>query len=501
MAGFWKVAPDGRLSPDWSCDNQREFVFTPARESLFSGMYGSGKSVAMCFRAWLLAERYAGIRGAVMRRRYEDLKISTLRLFPKLFGDAMWKDGLIGGEKEPAGFAFRNGSTIDFLGISGDNNRAQKLLSTEYGFLMADEINELSEAEWELAMGRLRQNTVPIRAAFGACNPDSPHHWLYHRFGIAQGANRQWADVPCPRCAKRGPRPSCAACHGSGTIRRLMRELFMSGPRDNDANHPAEYIAWRASLTGMRAARYRDGLWVAYEGSVFERYDPNVHLCDRPAAWGLWGGFPPPDWPRVRGIDLGYDNPFVCQWWAISPDGHWYRYRERYLSLVTVPKHAEAINAAESEELATLQRCAKEQRREREFADYLDGLYLAGSYCDHDRGERAQLEEAGIYTSPAVKDISAGLDHLVDLFDPDRAGGPRIHLVRDASMGRDPRLAFERLPTSLEDELPGYIWDKNTAGTLAGRRKGLPVDRNNHAIDAMRYALYSHFRKPQVAIY
>ena len=38
MAGFWKVAPDGRLSPDWSCDNQREFVFTPAREALFSGM-------------------------------------------------------------------------------------------------------------------------------------------------------------------------------------------------------------------------------------------------------------------------------------------------------------------------------------------------------------------------------------------------------------------------------------------------------------------------------
>ncbi len=499
---LWRIHPDGSLAFECSSAIQQEFIDSPAQEILFSGMYGSGKSVAGCVKLWKVCELYPGMRGAVMRRHYEDLKISTLRLFPRLFGERMWAQGVIGGPKEPSGFKFPNGSTLDFIGMSGDAERTKKLLSTEYGILMADEVNELSEGEWELAMGRLRQNTVPIRQAFGMCNPDSPHHWLYHRFHVAQGANQQWRDDPCPRC-RSGARPECRVCGGTGKLRRLVRELFMSGAADNDTNHPAEYVAWRANLTGLRAARYRDGRWVAYAGGVFEKYDPNVHVCSRPADWyENWGGYPPPDWPRVRGIDLGFDNPFVCQWWAIDHDGHWWRYREVYRSNVTIPRHAERINALEAEELDTLRRCAEERGVTSEYESVLTYWYPAGSYSDHDKGERAQLEEAGIYTQPAKKDITAGLDKLIEMFDPDRPGGARIHLVRDALVdGPDQRLAFERVPVSTEEEIPGYVWDKTGSGSLAGRRKDLPVDRNNHGLDAMRYAVYSHSVAVQVGVY
>ena len=503
----WHRLPDGTYTFEPSSDPQDGFLNSIAREILFSGMYGSGKSVAMVLKAWKLSEYYPRNAGVVLRRHYEDLKISTLRIFPKLMGTSAWRRGLIGGEKEPDGFIFPNGSTIDFLGVSGDEKRTQKLKSTEYGWGMADEVDELTENEWEMLLGRLRLKRVPFRQAFGGCNPNSPHHWLYQRFGIKNGPNRQWESIDCPACTrdersrKRKPRADCKACGGRGRVRRLMRELFMSGAADNDQNQPAEYIAWRRGLTGMRGKRYRDGLWVMYEGNVFEQYDPAKHVCDPPAEWAEWGGFPPPDWPRVRGIDLGFDNPFVCQWWAISPDDHWFRYRELYVSLVTVPNLARQMRDLEAVELNALRMAAHEKRRLQELADYLERLNVRGSYCDHDRGERQQLWDAGFDTAPADKDITAGLDMLIDVMNPEQPGGTRLHLVRGAAVLEDERLKFDRLPICTEDEIPGYVWDKNTAGTLAGRKKGIPVDRDNHGIDAMRYAVYSHRRRPVVAVY
>lgn len=511
----WQVNPDGTLRFDPSSDPQDEFLNSVAREILFSGMLGSGKSIAMCIKAWRLCEYYPRIKGVALRRHYSDLKGSTLRLFPRLFGPRMWERGLMGGRQEPEGFQFPNKSQIDFLGVSGDATRTDKLKSTDYGFAMMDEVNELTLTEYRTVTGRLRQIGVPIRQAFSGCNPDGPHHWLYEHFDIGQGANKQYADLPCPRCQKnlkgdpRPPAPDCRTCRGRGTIRRLMRQLIMSGPHDNDAAHPVEYIAWRDSLTGLYGKRYRDGLWVAYEGTVFEQWDPNVHLIDSSShaltrSWAKWDGLPPPDWRRIRSIDFGFDNPFVCQWWAVDPEGRWFRYREIYQSQVTLGRHAKRILELEADEMQRLRAAARRQGRYVDFRSILDGSFpLEIAPADHDRSDRETLAEAGIWTSPAKKDINAGIDMLIELLNPGQRGGTRLFLVKDALVERDQRLAFinPKPPACTEEEMGGYHWAKGVSGELAGRRKDLPVDLNNHGIDAMRYAVYSTTGGKKVAVY
>lgn len=503
----WTVHRDGSRSFVPNNDAQRTLESTTAREVLYSGMLGSGKSVAMCFKLWRLCEYYDGAKSFILRRHYDHLAVSTLRILPRIFGQRMWERGLYGGTVKPEGFMFPNKSRMEFFGVSGDAERAQRMKSTEYAFGMADEVDELTESEIEMAVGRLRQTTVPFRQFIGGCNPNGPHHHLYRRFKIEDGPNRQWNDIRCPACQKdvknhpRPPKRGCKACHGRGKLRRLQRELIMSGPHDNDASHDPEYLAWRDGLTGMRGKRYRDGLWVAYEGNVFEHWDPKKHVVDPPESWKAWDNMPPPDWPRVRGIDLGFDNPFCCSWFAISPDGKFYRYRELYRSLVTVPKLAKQMVELEALELHVLRLAAHRQGKLKSLRPYLEALNIVGSYCDWDRGEREQLHEAGISTDPAIKSIEPGIDMLIDMLNPDQPGGPKLLFIRGVHVVEDERLKFAKLPTCFEQEVPRYLWDENTAGTLAGRKKGIPIDRDNHAIDSVRYGVYSHLRRPIVTAY
>jgi phage terminase large subunit len=58
-------------------------------------------------------------------------------------------------------------------------------------------------------------------------------------------------------------------------------------------------------------------------------------------------------------------------------------------------------------------------------------------------------------------------------------GRARIFLMCDSLVARDPNLAERKLPTCTEEEIEGYVWDE---------RKDLPVAKDNHGCDSMRYA-------------
>src|SRR5205085_3993146 len=88
------------------------------------------------------------------------------------------------------------------------------------------------------------------------------------------------------------------------------------------------------ALPGVLRDRLRDGRWVSAEGVVY-KFSELHHLED-------WFD-PPADWWRLRSIDFGYVNPFVCQWWAVDPDDVMHLYREIYHTERTVHTHAAHI--------------------------------------------------------------------------------------------------------------------------------------------------------------
>lgn len=399
----------------------RTLLYARDPEVVLSGPANTGKSRACLEKLHLCAEKYAGMRGLIARKTRRALTESVLVTFeqrvlpegsPILQGPA---------REQRHAYRYPNGSEL----VLGGMDDPQKVLSTEYDLIFVAQAEELTEDELEVLTTRLRNHVMPYQQVIGDCNPGPPTHWLLQR------------------------------------SRRGQTLLLESRHADNPA-FTAEDQTRLDALSGVRRKRLRDGLWVAAEGQVWEEFDPAVHVVDRREI--------PREWPRYLAVDFGYTNPFVCQWWAVDPDGRLWLYREVYYTGRLVEDHAKQIRELCMGEPAPL-----------------------AAVCDHDAEDRATLERhlwvtvggqrRGIPTVPAIKDVSPGIQAVATRLRPAGDGKPRLFLLRDSLVERDPTLAERALPASTEEELPGYIWNVN-----GGRRHGEePVKAHDHGADCIRY--------------
>src|SRR5262245_48342828 len=84
-----------------------------------------------------------------------------------------------------------------------------------------------------------------------------------------------------------------------------------------------DYIERLDRPSGPRKTGLSFGGSVQAEAVEDDSWDVNVHRIDQmPRGWEAW--------PRYMGIDFWFTTPFVCQWWALSPDGDLYLSREIY---------------------------------------------------------------------------------------------------------------------------------------------------------------------------
>jgi phage terminase large subunit len=332
-----------------------------------------------------------------------------------------------GGER-PEHYDYPNGSRLTVGGM--DN--ASKFLSAEYDFIYVNQAEELRLDDWEKLVGRAtgRAGNAPYTQIFGDCNPDAPTHWIKQRTAL-QIIESRHEDNP---------------------------RLYRDGQWTADGKRT---IAILDGLTGLRFKRGRQGLWVAAEGQVYE-YDPAIHLLPHfeiPVAWR-----------RIRSIDFGYNNPFVCQWWAIDPDDCMYLYREIYMSKRTVKMHAAQINRLSM------------------------GEYIEATVADHDAEDRATLKENGIVTIPADKRISIGIEKSEERLKVAGNGKPRFFIVDGSLVELDQELKAAFKPTCIEQEFPVYTYPLAASGKPV---KEVPIDLDNHSMDAMRYAVMHVWRQSQ----
>jgi len=229
-------------------------------------------------------------------------------------------------------------------------------------------------------------------------------------------------------------------------------KTYVAGPLDNPYL-PKDYIDTLKQMTGVTGLRLRDGKWVQAEGVVYPEWDDNIHMVDP---------FPiPPDWQRYVGIDFGFVNPFVVLWGALSPDDELYIYRQIYMTNRTVRAHSETIN------------------------DFTPTDPISFAICDHDAEDRATLEENGIYTLPANKEVEGGLNAVRDRLKIRGNGRAGLYVVRGGLVEVDPHLQEKTRPINLEDEFPAYVWADTGSGNKA--LKEVPLKLNDHALDALRY--------------
>jgi phage terminase large subunit len=238
-------------------------------------------------------------------------------------------------------------------------------------------------------------------------------------------------------------------------------KVYYSGAIDNIHN-PPEYLETLNSLDGVLGDRLNKGLWVQAEGVVYKNFSDEIHVLDRFEI--------PANWARYRVIDFGYTNPFVCQWWAADNDGRLYLYREIYMTQRLVEDHAQDIKR------------------------FSKGEAIQFTVADHNAEDRATLDRHGVYTSPAKKSITPGIQAVENRLKVAGDGKPRMFVLRDSVVKVDQRLIDKRYPTSTLEEFPAYVWPEGKDGKPF---KEEPVDLHNHGMDCTRY-ITMEFAAPSV---
>jgi phage terminase large subunit len=204
--------------------------------------------------------------------------------------------------------------------------------------------------------------------------------------------------------------------------------------KDNKFLDP-EYMKILENLKYQDEYAYRVyclGEWGVFHGQVYTNYV--VENFD----------YSPEDFEEViSGIDFGYNNPTALVLVGIR-DREIFIFDEFYRSHLTFPEIIEGI-------------------KEKFKAWGINPII----YCEHDPEKMRELELAGFSVLPAKKDLLAGIGLLRSL---------KIHI--------HPRCA------NTIKEIQGYKYKEDRNGNLLEE----PVKFNDHALDALRYAVYTYFQ-------
>lgn len=405
-------------------------------EVILDGPAGTGKTHIILQRQHYILHKYPLARGLMMRKYRSSMSLTCMKEFKEAVlqdeDDVKWR------ERDQL-WEYPNGAIMAVAGMDDPT----KIMSSQWDFIYWNECIEGKLAEWEAAKSRLRNFKVPYQQMIGDTNPGPPSHWI-------------------PKRAKSG-------------ILRLLPTTHKDNPVYWDSingkwtQKGEMYVndVLRDGLTGLRRKRLYEGKWVAAEGQVYDQWTPEVHVVP-------WFS-PPKEWPSYWAFDFGYIDPFVWQQWFENPEtGDLYLCRELYHT----------------------------HMRTEVAADYI--LETAGNrppmalICDHDAEDRATLEtKLRMLTLPAHKSIHPGIKAVQTRMSNAVRGAedkqkktkdrPGIFVMEGANIKTDPWLLERHKPTCTLEEMEGYVWD--TANIGMDKYKDMPVDRDNHGCDPMRYVV------------
>ena len=422
-------------------------MFTPPNsETILSGGNQTGKTTALKWKALEYFIAFPNAKIAFVRKRYSALIKSAVRTFEKCiqmrFGVPVNHPACpIKRTLNPHQYTISYGTGV--IDVFGGRN-IEDVTSTEYDMIVLPQVEELSLDEYEQIIGRCtgRANNAPIYYVIGDCNPRGPYHWLLHRSEIT---------------------------------------LLPTTLKDNPLNWDHEHQAWTrigaeayrklSSMTGVRRARFFQGLWQDHTGLVFSGcFDRVRHVLDEEVVPGI-------DDEVLGTIDWGTKNPTAIHWWTIDKEGVMTSFKEIYFSGRTAAQHAHTVKQINQKY-------------------NIDPLFI----CDIDPDKEEVFAQAGIRTEQTHKSptsISSGLDIMRERFDNDRLfyTAKKYSLVEE-----DPKLIEAKLPTCTVDEYGIYSYREEEQLKHDSTDEN-PLKGKEHGIDSTRYGvLYEETKTPWIDI-
>jgi PBSX family phage terminase large subunit len=203
----------------------------------------------------------------------------------------------------------------------------------------------------------------------------------------------------------------------------------------------------KSEYSGLWYQRFIEGRWVQAEGAIYDFFDPQFHCIDSPSHPASF---------YLCGLDYGTTNPFAAVLIGVNFD---------YFPNMWV-----------EDEYYFDSRVQQRQKTDYEYAEdlmnFLKGRYVKAVYVD---------PSAASFKLELMK---RGLDNL---YDAENEVSDGIRTV--AQYLTQGTLKVTRRCKHLISEFQSYVWDSKS--NKLGVDK--PLKENDHALDALRYVLYTHF--------
>lgn len=310
-------------------------------------------------------------------------------------------------------------------------SQVSKIVGASVKYCYGDEIAKWNKEVFALLQSRLDK---PCSMFDGACNPESPGHWL-----------KEFID-----------RTDIDSYIQKYTI--FDNPYLPPGFVDNICTEYAGTVYYK---------RYIEGEWSLAEGLIYPMYAEAVE--DPPDGFGE---------KYVLSLDYGIQNAFAGLLWAKYGDV-WYAVSEYYYS------GRDTGSQKTDEEYA--------QDLDRWLDGYFGGLCRANGYNDHDTQARMEaLRPLRVVIDPSASSFIALLRKHERRYKAVKADNDVLDGIREtATVMKRGSIKISPDCKNWQKEVQGYVWEDNEI-------EDRPVKVADHLMDSMRYFVKTmHIVKPK----
>src|SRR5260221_7093986 len=218
---------------------------------------------------------------------------------------------------------------------------------------------------------------------------------------------------------------------------------------DNPYLDPGYIERIRTSLSGLFYKRNYLGLWCLAEGAIFDFFDKAFHVVKKPPRGAEY-------W--IAGIDFGLNNPFACVLIGVSTGRFSQEKKILWVEDEYYWDHKVQSRQKTVSELAI------------DVANFLEPYNVKQIYIDPSAlPMKLDLAKLNLHTVDANNNVLDGIAML------------------SSEISKGNLVVLDKCKNLIK-EIQGYVWDESAA------RKGEdePMKKNDHAIDALRYAIATH---------
>lgn len=462
------------------------FMNSRAKIQVIGGGFGNGKTAAACVKAINILKQYPGANALIARSTFPKLNDTIRKEFVKWCPPFLIES--FAQSKNSDNIArLTNGSMCNFRYIAQQGKNAESttsnLLSATYDLAVIDQIEdpEIVEKDFYDILGRMRGNavyrgsdtTMPKtgpRWLILTTNPTA--NWVYRRIVLPYHRYMASGEITEDLLCERDENGEAILIDGKPI---MLMELFEGSTYENKRNLGADFIkTLESTYKGQMKDRFLMGKWASYEGLIYPEFDELVHFVSEQEMYNLYE-----DNARfkngtrcIEGFDFGIASPSCFLHGYVDTDGNIHvleGYHEKELSVKDQIAKIKAIRAKTGMR-ANIKADPSIFRRSN------TGVNQVGkttSEIFYDNGSGVVMERASNDITSGILKVKAYLSQVDYLRNPYSTQTP------------SPRIFFNSNLTFIREEFTSYMWGKKTDGTPTD----LPVDKNDHAMDTIKYLL------------